>query len=94
MGGLGPGEIATADFRLLVDREGRSPVLTHRLALTGGGTVLVADRTISTPVGGDDAGARLLALPGTTVTVVAFVGFVLAARPSPSPTSRTGPTRS
>jgi uncharacterized repeat protein (TIGR01451 family) len=85
LGGLAPGDSVSAQVRLLLADEPATPAVVHRITLSAAaGGASVVDRSISTPIDpGPPSGAGLLALPGTTVTVIAFVGFVLAARSSP-----------
>lgn len=86
LGSLAPGDSVTTEVRLLVDRDPASHSVSQHVTLTtrgGDHPVRITDRAISTMIDNRPAsGSPLLALPGTTVTVVAFVGFVLAAGPS------------
>lgn len=81
LGALEPGAVTTADVRLLVEAEPVSSTVIQRISLGGAGQTTVVDRSVSTLLAsGESPGRDLLALPGPTVTLVAFVGFVLASR--------------
>ena len=79
LGTLAPGEVVTAELRLLVDSAPASRTLLQHVSLSTGTEVSVTDRSVSALVG-DPPSDRvpLTDLPGPTVTLVAFVGFVLA----------------
>jgi uncharacterized repeat protein (TIGR01451 family) len=86
LGGLAPGETAVVEIRVLLDPASTSRTVVQHLSLGGNGYLQVSDRSVSTLVADEPPGPDpLLALPGPTVTLVAFVGFVLA--------SGSGPTR-
>ena len=85
LGRLAPGDLATVELRLVVDAAPASRTVVQRIGLGGGGQVEAVDRSVSTLVAADAAGDNgLLALPGPTVTLVTFVGFVLAGRVRPA----------
>jgi hypothetical protein len=80
---LAPGDVATVEVRLLVDREPASATLVQHVTLTSTGAGEVADRSLSTLIDRPgDGGDALLAVPGTTLRLIALVVFVLAARRS------------
>ena len=81
---LGPipaGGQTTAEVRLLMEEDPASRTLVQRISLSSAGAADTATTTTaSTLLAPAETSTSLLALPGTTVTLVAFVGFVLAAR--------------
>jgi hypothetical protein len=79
LGALAPGASATVDVHLLVEREPIASTVVQQISLGGAGQAVVVDRSLSALVeSGVSPSRELLALPGPTVTLVAFVGFVLA----------------
>jgi len=91
LGTLAPGEVATILVRVKVVEEPASSTLVQRISLSTGQEVELAEQSFSALVDpGPPRGLALLDLPGPTVTLVAFVTFVLAARGS---TSATGVVR-
>lgn len=82
LGRLAPGQVATVLVRVKVVEEPASSTLVQRVSLSAGGQVDLAERSFSALVDpGPPRGRALLDLPGPTVTVVALVTFVIAARP-------------
>ena len=76
---LGPGETVVIEVRLMLDPASTSRTVVQRITAGGNGHDAAADRSVSQLVAASPAGpSSLLALPGPTVTLVAFVGFVLA----------------
>jgi hypothetical protein len=89
LGTLAPGDTASAEVRVLVDPEPAARRLSQRITLSVTGRSEAAEHAVATLVsGGPPAGQELLDLPGPTVKLVAFVGFVLAARGSGPPGRR------
>lgn len=83
---LGPGESATAELRLVLSDDPASHTVVQRISLGAGAQVDVADRSVSTLLAPPPPAEHpLLSLPGPTVTLVAFVGFVLASQVSSGP---------
>jgi hypothetical protein len=83
LGTLAPGGVATVLVRVKVVDEPASGTLVQHVALGTGQQVDLAERSFSALVDpGPPRGLALLDLPGPTVTLVAFVTFVLAARGS------------
>jgi hypothetical protein len=80
LGDLAPGATVAVRVRLLTDREPPGPALLQRITVSGAGRSELVARTVSTLVDRPPAGARVLDVPGPTVRLIAFVGFVLAAR--------------
>jgi large repetitive protein len=80
LGSLAPGDSVTTVVRLLLDPEPASRTVGQRITLSATGQEQVADRSLSTLVDAPVEQAQVLGVPGTVVTLVAFVGFVLAAR--------------
>jgi uncharacterized repeat protein (TIGR01451 family) len=80
LGDVAAGATVAVRVRLLTDREPPGPALVQRITVSGAGRSELVARTVSTLVDRPPAGARLLDLPGPTVRLIAFVGFVLAAR--------------
>jgi hypothetical protein len=78
LGRLAPGGLSTAELRVVVDREPGSRTVVQQISLGG------VDRSISTLVRSPTPAGTLLDLPGPTVTLVAFLGFVLASRVRPA----------
>jgi hypothetical protein len=79
LGSLAPGEMVTAELRLLMGSAPASRTLLQHLSLSTGTEVSVTDRSVSALVGNPPSHhVPLTDLPGPTVTLVAFVGFVLA----------------
>ncbi|HMG45238.1 MAG TPA: hypothetical protein VK611_28155 [Acidimicrobiales bacterium] len=78
LGRLAPGDMATAELRVVVDREPASRTVVQQISLNG------VDRSVSTLVRSPTPAGALLDLPGPTVTLVAFFGFVLASRFRPA----------
>jgi uncharacterized repeat protein (TIGR01451 family) len=93
LGRLAPGDSVTVQVRLRLEPEPVNRTVTQHITLSASGAEeQVAGRALSTLIdGGPGDAAQLLAIPGTTVTLIAFTGFVLAARspakPSGAPTS-------
>jgi hypothetical protein len=88
LGRLDPGDAATVLVRVKVVREPASSSLVQRISLSTGAEVELASQSFSTLLDpGSPRGLALLDIPGPTVTVVALVTFVLAARASPPPIS-------
>jgi uncharacterized repeat protein (TIGR01451 family) len=90
VGRVAPGDGVTTEVRLMLEPEPVSRTVTQHITLSASGDrEQTTERAVSTLVdGGPGAAAQLLAIPGTTVTLVAFTGFVMAAQ-SPSTSSRT-----
>lgn len=89
LGTLAPGDTASAEVRVLVDPEPAARRLSQRITLSATGRSEADEHAVATLVsGGPPAGRELLDLPGPTVKLVAFVGFVLAARGSGPPGRR------
>ena len=87
LGRLAPGESVTVELRLVLDPASTSRTLVQRLAAGGNGYTDTADRSVSLLVADSPPGpSPLLALPGPTVTLGAFVGFVLASQSVPTST--------
>jgi uncharacterized protein DUF11 len=82
LGTVPAGGQTTAEVRLLLEAEPVSRTLVQRVTLSTGGTSEAGTAMASTLLAPGESGPTLLALPGPTVTLVAFVGFVLAARSS------------
>jgi hypothetical protein len=87
LGRLDPGEVATVLVRVKVVEEPASSTLVQHISLSTGGStgneVELAERSFSALVDpGPPRGLALLDLPGPTVTLVALVTFVIAARSS------------
>lgn len=80
LGTLAPGDSATTQVRLLLEPEPASRTVGQRITLSATGQEQVADRSLSTLVDAPVEEAQVLGVPGTVVTLVAFVGFVIAAR--------------
>jgi uncharacterized repeat protein (TIGR01451 family) len=79
LGALEPGGTTTVTIELMVEAEPISSSVVQQISLAGAGETVVVDRSLSALVeSGVSPGKALLALPGPTVTLVAFVGFVLA----------------
>jgi hypothetical protein len=84
LGRLAPGRAATVLVRVKVVDEPATSTLVQRVTLSTGGRVEPAERSFSALVDpGPTPGRALLDLPGPTVTLVALVTFVLAARSGP-----------
>jgi uncharacterized repeat protein (TIGR01451 family) len=88
LGDLAPGDSVTTEVRLQLEPEPVSPTVSQRITLSASGDrAQTTERAVSTLIdGGPGAEAQLLAIPGTTITVITFTAFVLASRP-PSTTS-------
>lgn len=85
LGRLGPGESSTVLVRVKVVEEPASSTLVQHVGLSTGGQADPSEQSFSALVAaGPPRGRPLLDLPGPTVTVVALVTFVLAARGGPS----------
>jgi len=80
LGDVAAGATVAVRVRLLTDREPPGPALVQRITVSGAGRSGLVARTVSALVDRPPAGPRLLDLPGPTVRLIAFVGFVLAAR--------------
>jgi hypothetical protein len=79
LGTLAPGELASAELRVLLDEAPSSRTLLQHISLSTGTQVAVTDRSVSALVASPETHRTPLTdLPGPTVTLVAFVGFVLA----------------
>jgi hypothetical protein len=92
LGRLDPGEVATVLVRVKVVQDPASSTLVQRISLSTGDEVELAEQSFSALVDpGPPRGLALLDLPGPTVTLVALVTFVIAARSSTSSTA-TRPT--
>ena len=85
LGRLAPGDLATAELRLVVDAEPASRTVVQRITLGGDAHAGVVDRSVATLTSSPTRAGSLVDLPGPTVTLVAFVGFVLASRGSVRP---------
>ncbi|HEY8546591.1 MAG TPA: hypothetical protein VIL36_16140 [Acidimicrobiales bacterium] len=75
---VGPGETAVIEVRLQVDPASTARTVVQRITAGGNGHTEAAGRSVTQLVGAAPAPSALLALPGPTVTLVTFVGFVLA----------------
>jgi hypothetical protein len=76
---VAPGETVVIEVRLLLDPASTSRTVVQRITAGGNGHAQAADRSVTQLVAAGPPGpSTLLALPGPTVTLVAFVGFVLA----------------
>jgi uncharacterized repeat protein (TIGR01451 family) len=82
LGSLAPGETVSVLVRLQLDDSATGALVQH-VVLSAGGQAQIVDRSISTLVS-PPARADVLGVPGPMVTLIAFVGFVLAARSSSS----------
>ena len=81
LGRLDPGQVSTVLVRIKVVREPASSTLVQHISLSTGDQAAVAEQSVSALLDpGPPRGMALLDLPGPTVTVIALVTFVLAAR--------------
>lgn len=79
LGAIPAGGEARVEVRLLGAEDPSARTLVQRISLSSGGSAGAGAATGSTLLAAEEPSTSLLALPGTTVTLIAFVGFVLAA---------------
>lgn len=84
LGTVAPGESVSTTVRLLMDQEPASSVVTQRITLTTGGQPEATERGVSTLIDPEQASALPFDGPETTVTLIALVSFVLAAKSGPT----------
>jgi uncharacterized protein DUF11 len=82
LGTIPAGDRTTADVRLQVAEQPASRTIVQRISLSTDGAIQAGGTTVSNLLAAETSGPSLLSLPGPTVTLVAFVGFVLAASAS------------